>query len=112
LRPSFFSVGPQREILAFLQKNPDFKGDPKLAKQLQSNADYVKIISLQFEELYQDLPLEDLQMEAGRLKHRLIDRYVKIQKRELANKMQSTSDETQLNELMKAADKLNELIKR
>jgi len=40
---------------------------------------------LQFEELYQDLPPADLAVQAAQLKHRLIDRYVKIQKHKLGD---------------------------
>jgi hypothetical protein len=66
---------------------------------------------LQFEEIYQDLPLEDLQTQAAQLKHRLIDRYVKIQKQKLVIAMQRAKDDNELNSLMLKADKLNELIK-
>jgi DNA primase len=110
-KPEFFTDGPSRLMLKFLQENPDFKGDPKIAEQLQPISDYVKIIMLQFEELYQDLPLADLKEQAAQLKHRLIDRYVKIQKHSLVIAMQGAKDDNELNSLVKKADKLNELIK-
>ncbi len=106
----FFSDGPARQVFKFLKANPDFKGDPKIAEQLQANGDYVKIIMLQFEELYQDLPPSDLEEQAAQLKHRLIDRYVKIQKHKLAIAMERAKDDNELNSLMQKADKLNELI--
>ena len=74
-------------------------------------SDYVKITMLQFEELYQDLPADDLREQALNLKHRLIDRYVKSQKRLLAEAMKNANDGKELNLLMAQADKLNELIK-
>ena len=107
----FFTDGPQRRVFKFIKDNPSFKGDPKIAEQLQADGDYVKIIMLQFEEIYQDLSLEDLQSQAVQLKHRLIDRYVKIQKRKLVIAMQRAKDDNELNSLMSKADKLNELIK-
>jgi hypothetical protein len=110
-QPEFFTDGSQRRVFKFLQENPDFKGDPKIAAQLQADGDYVKIIMLQFEEIYQDLPLEDLQPQAAQLKRRLIDRYVKIQKHKLAVAMQSAKDDKEINLLVKKADKLNELVK-
>ncbi len=110
-KSEFFTDGPQRQVFKFLQDNPDFKGDPKVAAKLQPVADYVKIIMLQFEELYQDLPLDDLRDLAAQLKHRLIDRYVKIQKHTLAVAMQEAKGDNELNSLMSKADKLNELIK-
>lgn len=111
-RAEFFSEGPQREMLKFLKDNPDFDGDPKIAEQLQPISEYVKILSLQFEELYSNLPLADLREQAAQLKHRLIDRYVKIQKHKLALAMQSAKDDNEMNSLVQKADKLNELIKR
>jgi hypothetical protein len=41
----------------------------------------------------------------------LIERYVKIQKHQLAETMHQTSDQKELKKLMRKADKLNELIK-
>jgi DNA primase len=110
-KPEYFTDGPRRRVFKFLQENSDFKGDPKIAEQLQPDGDYVKIVMLQFEELYQDLPLDELQEQAKRLKRRLLDRYVKIQKHNLANAMQQTKDDNELSELMAKVDKLNALIK-
>lgn len=107
----YFSVGPARTLFEFLKKNPTFTGDLKLATQLQQIGDYVKIITLQFEELYQNLPQDDLAEQATRLKHRLIDVYVKIQKHTLVQAMYAAKNEDELKILMKKADKLNELIK-
>jgi DNA primase len=109
----YFSDGNQRQVFDFLVKNPEFKGDPKIAEELQEVSDYVKIIILQFEELYQELPAADLQEQAKNLKHRLIDRYVKLQKHQLAKAMDAAGgDDKQLKNLMEKADKLNQLIKQ
>ena len=110
-RPEYFTDGPARQLLEFLKQNPDFRGDPKTASKLQQFGDYVKIIMLQFEELYAELPLEDLEFQAAQLKHRLIDRYVKIQKQRLAQAMKATKSEEELKKLVQKADKLNSLIK-
>jgi DNA primase len=110
-KAEYFTDGPQRRVFKFLKENPDFKGDPKIAAQLQPDGDYVKIVMLQFEEMYQDLPPDDLAQQANQLKHRLIDRYVKIQKHNLANAMQQAKDDQELNSLMAKVDKLNALIK-
>lgn len=109
--PEYFTDGPQRQTLEFLKNNPDFKGDAKTARQLRPLADYVKIITLQFEELYAELPPEDLREQAVQLKHRLIDRYVKIEKEKLANAMKAASTEKELNGLVRKADALNALLK-
>jgi len=111
-KAEFFTDGAQRRVFKFLKENPDFKGDPKIAEQLQQDGDYVKIIMLQFEEIYQDLPLDDLNQQADNLKHRLIDRYVKIQKHNLALAMRQADSDDELNTLLRKADRLNELIKK
>lgn len=108
----YFTDGPARHLLKFLQGNPDFTGDPKLSAPLQQIGDYVKIIMLQFEEIYQNLSPDDLREQAINLKHRLLDRYVKIQKHKLVEAMQAASSEAEIKKLVQKADKLNELIKK
>jgi DNA primase len=107
----FFTDGPPRAVFKFLSKHPDFTGDPKLAEQLLPVGDYVKIITLQFEEIYADLPPTDLGEQAEKLKHRLIDRYVKIQNQKIAQAIGVAKTDEQKQELMVKADKLNQLIK-
>jgi hypothetical protein len=107
----YFSEGASRQLFKFLVKNPDFSGDQKVAKQLKEISDYVKIIILQFEELYADLSSDDLRAQAASLVTRLIDRYVKIQKHQLALAMDQAASESEVKELVQKADKLNELIR-
>lgn len=109
-QPEYFDDEAPRKLFEFLKQHSDFKGEPQLAKELQQISDYVKILVLQFEELYQDLPSEDLKEQAQRLKHRLIAGYAKIQKRKLVAEMQATSNEKKLQQMMKQVDKLNKLI--
>ncbi|HLG91148.1 MAG TPA: DNA primase [Candidatus Saccharimonadales bacterium] len=109
-RPEYFADEAPKELFSFLQKHSDFKAEPQLSKELQQISDYVKILVLQFEELYQDLPLDDLKEQAQNLKHRLIAGYVKIQKRELADKMREISDEKEVRKMIRKVDDLNKLI--
>jgi DNA primase len=80
-------------------------------EMVQSLQDYVKIIVLQFEELYADLPPPDLEEQAQKLKHRLIDRYVKMQNRKITKAIEAAKTDEQRMELMLKSKKLNELIK-
>jgi DNA primase len=107
----FFTDGPSREVFKFLREHPDFKGDPKLSEELQPTGDYVKILVLQFEELYAELPAAELEEQAQKLKHRLIDRYVKMQNRKITKAIEAAKTEPQRLELMQKFKKLNELIK-
>lgn len=110
LKSEYFSDGPPREVYEFLAKNPELKGNPKVYEQLRESADYVKIIMLQFEELYENLPYKELEEQATHLKNRLINQYVKIQKHILADAMDE-ADGKQVEKLIKQVDKLNQLIK-
>lgn len=122
-KADYFSEGAPRTLFNFLYAHPDFparggtppsgggKDEPQLAKELQEIADYVKILVLQFEELYQELPMADLLQQAAHLKHRLIARYAKTQKQKLVTAIQSTADDKKLKQLMQQVDKLNKLLK-
>lgn len=110
LRSEYFIEGEPRQLLDFLKQNPDFKGNPKTAAKLQQYGEYVKIITLQFEELYLELSVGDLREQATGLRHRLIDRYVKIQKQKLATAMKAAKNQSELENLVRQADKLNALL--
>ncbi len=101
---------PARKLLSFLQDNPQFNGDPKDTAALRDIGDYVKILGLQFEELYQGLELLELRNEAARLQTRLIDQYVKTKKNELAAAMRLAQDK-EMTELLEQAKALDLLLK-
>lgn len=110
-KAEYFTDGPPRQVFEFLKANPDWRGGKTLPKALQPLADYVKILSLQFEELYQSLPSDELAEQAAGLKQRLVEKYIKIAKSRLAQLMHKTSDERELDRLLRKVDKLNKLIK-
>lgn len=110
-KSEYFSEGARRKLLEFLKKNPAFKGDPKLASELLEVGDYVKIITLQFEELYADLPPDELMEQANNLRRRLIERYVQSQKHEIMAAMKTVKSDAETKKLILKADKLNALIK-
>lgn len=112
MEPEYFTDGPQQALLKFLKNNPTFKGEAKQAAGLRDIADYVKIITLQFEELYADLSPEDLQEQAANLKHRIISRYVKEEKAKLAADMKAAKNDKDLTALVKRVDKLNVLLSK
>ena len=107
----FFTDGPPRQLVDFLKANPDFNGKGKAPAKLRQIGDYVKIITLQFEELYSDLNANDLAEQAGQLKRRLIDRYIKLQKHKIAAKMKAAKTENETKSLARQADELNALLK-
>lgn len=99
-----------RNLLAFLLANPDYDDtDTKTPRGLKNIDDYVKILRLLYEELYQGLEVLELRYEAARLQTGLIERYVKKQKAVLASKMR-TADETETDSLLKQAKNFDKLL--
>ena len=98
-------------LLKFLAAHPDFDGVSKDIKELQSIGDYVKIVVLQFEELYRNLELIELHNEVARLQERLIGMYVKDQKKRVRKAMETASD-ADTRKLIEADKRLNDLLKQ
>ena len=99
----------QKKLLDFLKTHPDFNGDIKQIDQDLS--DYVKIISVLYEELYQDLELTELQYEAARLQAHLIEQYVKTQKNRLSSALHANVDDAQTKSLLEKVKYLDTLLK-
>ena len=79
--------------------------------QVQNLGDYVKILLLEFEELYQDLDDTELAYEATRLTTRLVETYVRTQKAILAARLEG-ADDAHVTALLTAVKQLDELLKR
>jgi hypothetical protein len=79
------------------------------AKELREVADYVRIISLQYEELYQGLELTELRYEAARLQARLVERYVKNQKQTVSAQL-NDADDVQTRVLLEQVKELDNLL--
>ncbi len=97
-------------LMKFLKANPQFNEDPTESDKLLRISDYVKMLSLQYEELYQGLELLELRNEAARLQTRLIEQYVKAKKHELADAMRQ-AEEPDLKNLLEQARELDLLLK-
>ena len=111
LKPYMLYDAACQELLQYIKHNPDFAGDINAVPQLQPIADYVKILLLQYETLYQDIDILELRYEASRLQSRLIEQYVKNQKRELVDKMQTANDK-EADELLGKVKNLDNLLKQ
>lgn len=98
-------------LITYLQANPDFDGTLSTSKELKKINEYIKIVSLQYETLYQDQDDADLGHEAKRLRTRLIEQYVKTKKAELANSLQDANEQATAELLGEARD-LDALLKR
>lgn len=102
-----------RDLLKFLKTHPDFTGEGKPPESLRPLADYGKMVSLAYEELYQDLELTELRYEAARQQAKLIDQYVKLQKpfldRELERLMDKPPNDPDRTALSRQIEHLNTL---
>jgi DNA primase len=99
-----------KELFKFLLGHPDFDGKSAAVSELKQIADYVKILSVIYETLYQDVEELELQYEAAHLKKRLIGLYVKRQKTAIVSRLQE-ADETEAQKLLQKVQQLNSLLK-
>jgi len=108
--PEMFPQESAQRLLEYLQAHPDFDGKLGVSPLLQDIADYVKIVALQYEALFQDLDEHEARYEANRLRVRLIGMYVKTKKAALSEALRS-SDEATSQQLLKNAKALDHLLK-
>lgn len=88
---------------------PGMTEEEAISKELSKVADYVRIIHLQYEELYHGLELTELLYEAARLQTRLVERFVKNQKQTVTSQL-ATADEAGTRELLEQAKQLDNLL--
>jgi DNA primase len=110
IKSQMFAEQPAKDLLAFIQKNPDFTGDPVQAAPLRPLEEYVKMLLLLHEELYQDVEPVELRWEATKLRANLVRMYVKTQKQRIAAELQASND-ARTAELLEAVKKLDNLLK-
>ena len=99
-----------QKLLTFIRKHPEI--DIKKQKSLlaSDNGEYVDILVLLYEELYQDLEVLELRYEAARLQVRLIENYVKIKKVPLAAAMRE-GDSDKSSALLMQVKELDKLLR-
>ncbi len=101
-----------RTLLKFLQDHPDFTGkEADKVDVLRPIADYAKILSVAYEELYQGIEIVDLQGDAIRQQTRLIENYVKTQKLQITDKL-ATADEMATRSLLEQVRELDQLLNK
>lgn len=110
LREVMFSSDRAKYVFNFLETNPDFSGQPGKAELLKEVGEYVKILALQFESLYDGLELTELRYEAAHLQAHLIEQYVKTQKNLISQQLLAADDET-TQTLLQTARQLDGLLR-
>lgn len=99
-----------RQMLQFLRDHPDFVGGTTVVDELRPIADYGKMLSLQYEEIYQGLEFIELQNEVARLQAHLIESYVKTKKEQLQQKF-NTADDAEMKTLLEEDIRLTQLLR-
>lgn len=107
LQPQILPDEPARQLLKAIQQDPEIVVDSPALSPLE---DYAKIVTLLFEEVYQDDDALELSNEAVRLRSHLITQYVKTQKQRIAHELQ-TADPDRTKQLLEAVKKLDSLLK-
>lgn len=111
IQPEMLVKETAKEVLIFLKEEPKFSKDPIEEPKLKTSTDYVKMLMLLYEALYQDLDETELSFEAKRMQERLITKYVKQQKQILTEELRN-SNKSKTIELLNKAKKLDYLLKR
>jgi DNA primase len=104
LEPEMLPEEPARQLLEFLKTNPDFTGEETVVEELRQIGDYVKILSVHYDALYQDVELHELEYEVTQIRTKLISQYVKTQKQRIAHDLHTADDDTQLALLQKVKE--------
>lgn len=111
ISPQMVSGEEAQAVVKFLKENQEFDGDLKKAPELKSKLDYVKILSLQFEELYGEIDMTELQYEAARLRANIIENFVKKQNKIIGRRLKDSSEEESAD-LLARVNRLNQLLRR
>ncbi len=109
LPPELFSDEHRQAVWQYLLTHPSPDNKQAIAKDLHAQEDYVKILVLQFEELYQDLDGGGVQDAFHTLKRRAIHAYVEHQKRLISHQL-SMADGPELQALLEKDKILNNLL--
>lgn len=101
-----------RQLLGWLKADSTLTAaDLAKTSQVQGLQDYVKMLGLQYEAMYQDLADLELEYEAARLHVRLIELYVKNEKAVLTAKIRE-ADTKNTASLLQKANELDNLLRQ
>ena len=113
IKKSIFAQEENKKIFEYLDSHLDFdfKKSASSLAEFNISSDYVKMLTLLYEELYQQTDLENLYDEAVVLRLRLVREYVKKQKEIIQTKLITASDD-EISSLMKKVNELNTFLNR
>jgi DNA primase len=92
IEEKFLPEDDAKVLLTYLKEHPDFDGKLAGVTRLKKITEYIKIVSLQYEALYQDQDDVELKQELKRLRNRLIEQYIKTRKAEISMLLHDADD--------------------
>ncbi len=110
LLPDMFDSDSARSLYQFLVDYPEIADFQKPNPDLQFIDDYIKILLLQYDELYKIQDSTELHYEASLLEAQIIKQYVKQKKNIIANNLNKASP-SEARELLLQAKELDKLLK-
>jgi DNA primase len=110
LNEDMFADNQGRSLFVILKTSGVTEVDlEKRISSVQKIAEYAKILLLQYEELYQGLDELELNLEAARLKARVVEQFVKLEKQTLVAELDD-SDEVKMKAMLVRAKELDNLL--
>jgi len=106
-----FSTSERQYIFEFIATNPQATITSELPEDLQSVKDYVNIILLKAEELYQNLDANERLIEVNNLVHRLQKDYKKQKQNEISKQIKDAEDIGDYTRVQELLGSFNELLK-
>lgn len=109
-----FAEDEARKVRQFLLDHPTFSSNnaKELLPNLRNIADYVKMLVLLFEELYQKTDALELAYQTEQLTARLVHEYVKDKKNQYIQKLSEEQSTEETHLLLEEVKKLDELAKQ
>lgn len=102
--------GDGKTLADFLRTHTDFSGaGDERASELNNLADYVKILALYYEEIYQDVEYVDLSRAAATLQQKIIRAYVGKRKQDIQQVI-NDADEDMQQRLLRESVELDQLL--
>lgn len=110
IKSEFLPEEQARTLFNYLLEHPEFDGTLKGVTGLKKITEYVKIVSLQYEDLYQDQDDVELKQELKRQMNSLIKQYVKTKNAEISYQLEQAGGEYS-SEILQQVNQLNALLK-
>lgn len=109
IEPSFMYTDEQKVFLKLLHEQPTIDLADKKHPTLSQYEDYVKIIVVTFEELFQNIEALELEYEAEKLKNNILETFVRNRKKQISIELEK-ADEQKERMLLEESSNLDKIL--